>query len=107
MTIKFDPIANTLEVYIKLSLQRALLSEISSNVRSVQVDWSEGTNTIEIFFYFDGEISEEDKESACNVAGEVGGDFDEETRVLEKCIRKDFSLDLPKHRCTVFRRKEL
>lgn len=91
---------------IRLSLQRALLCEISPNLRLVAFEHDDKKKKIAIYFYFDNEITDENKDSASSIAGEVAGDFDEETQVLEECIHLDFPKKLPAHQATVYRRKE-
>ncbi|OGE64701.1 hypothetical protein A3J13_00845 [Candidatus Daviesbacteria bacterium RIFCSPLOWO2_02_FULL_36_8] len=58
-----------------LSVQRALLGEVSFALRGVVVDYEEAKKII-IRCYFDGEISEEDKESMSEVQTSVMADFD-------------------------------
>jgi hypothetical protein len=94
-----------LDIALRLSLQRALLCEVSPNLRMVGIDWDDKNNTIFIYFYFDNMISDENRDSTNSIAAEVGGDFDE-TQVVEKCIQLDFPLKLPKHTYTIYRRKE-
>lgn len=107
MNIKYN--ANnkySFEIAIRLSLQRALLCEVSSNLRMVAVDWNHSENTILIFFYFDKSVSGENKESANCICAEVSGDFDPTTQVIDKCALCDFPNRLPDHSLTVYRRKE-
>ncbi len=96
----------SLEIAIRMSLQRALLNEISSNLRMVAVDWNNKEKKIVIYFYFDREVSEENRDSANCVAGEVTGDFDPQTEITENCIQLNSPLELPNHQCTVYRRRE-
>jgi hypothetical protein len=107
MGIKFNFNSKyTLDIAIRLSIQRALFCQVSSNIRMGAVDWSDEEKKILIRFYFDGEISEENRASANCVSAEVCGDFDEETQVNDECIRLDFSKRLPDHMFTLYRRKE-
>ena len=107
MGIKFNSESEyTLEIAIRLSLQRALLCEISSNLRMVAVDWDNNKIEIILYFYFDGFISQENKDSVNCITGEFSGDFDQEAKMIEKSIRWDFPKELPLHMCTVFRRLE-
>lgn len=97
----------TLNIKIRLSLQRALLCEVDSNLRMVSADWDDKNKKIVLFFYFDGEISDDNKASASCVGGEVSGDFDEDVQIVEKCIRLDLPQQLPlSHMCTAYRRRE-
>ncbi|MCB1106785.1 MAG: hypothetical protein KDK76_01655 [Chlamydiia bacterium] len=92
--------------HIKLSLQRALLCEVSPNLRMVTYDWDEGKQIIHIYFYFDGEVSDDNFDSAICVGGEVAGDFSEDIEVEEHCIQLDFPGRLPQDKPSVYRRKE-
>lgn len=70
-----------------LSIQRALWGEITSNIRGITCSWDDSTITIR--WLFDGEISDEDLESAeCNVTGEVNSDFPDH-EVVAECKRLD------------------
>lgn len=60
---------------VLLSIQRALLGEVSAFLRGVTCSWDE--STINIKCYFDGEPSENDQESMECVASEVMADFPE------------------------------
>lgn len=67
----FDPI-----IKLKLSIQRALLGEITENLFAVTA--SIDGNLIKIVFYFRGEISEDNIERSACVSAEVMGDFPED-----------------------------
>jgi hypothetical protein len=89
-----------------LSVNRALWGEVSSSLRSVQVEY--GRHEIEIFRYFDGEVSEEDMESMSRVASEVAADFPEH-KIYEHSIRVDYPTSInptEESRHIVFMRKE-
>ena len=88
-----------------LSVQRALLGEVSSAMRAVLVEFDE--TRVEITFVFDGEISEEDTESASCVETEVIADMREDSVVTARCLRIDApgEIKLPGER--VFARREL
>lgn len=58
---------------IYLSVQRALLGNVSSALRCVAVDW--GEKWIRIVCYFDGPVSDEDRESMQLMETEVMADF--------------------------------
>lgn len=75
-----------LRVSILLSLQRALLGEITPSLRGVTVGWD--SSEIIIHCFFDGEISYENRESMEVVATEVMADFPEH-KVSVQCFRKD------------------
>jgi hypothetical protein len=58
-----------------LSMNRALWGEVSPALRAARIKWNE--KQVHLFFYYDGEISEKDHESAECVATEVIADFPE------------------------------
>lgn len=60
-------------VNLKLSAQRALLGHVFADLRAVCVNISE--NIIQVYFYIDGEISEEQKELCESVVDEIVADF--------------------------------
>jgi len=88
-----------------LSLNRALLGEVSCRLRCVAA--ATENSEIELYCFFDGEISEDDKESMSSVAGYVAGDFPEYI-VSEQCVRLDAPERIPdqRPRHVVFLRKE-
>ncbi|MFZ4099426.1 MAG: hypothetical protein ACOYKZ_03750 [Chlamydiia bacterium] len=55
--------------YILYATNRALLGEVTPNLRYVLVDWTEPT--IHIAFYYDGPITDQDAATAARVAGRV------------------------------------
>ena len=89
-----------------LSLQRALLCEVTPNLRMVGLEWDDQGKKVFITFYYDGEITDAELDSASCVAGEVYGDFGEDTQVIEKCVRLDYPARLPFHTQSVYHRKE-
>lgn len=107
MNIKYNSEnKHTLEITVKLSLQRALLGEVSDNLRMVAADCNDEQNKITVFFYFDGEISPQNAESANCICAEVSGDFDETTSICDTPIRLDFPERLPPHSLTAYLRQE-
>jgi hypothetical protein len=66
---------------ILLSLQRALLGEVSGSLRGVTCSWDQ--SKIVIRCLFDGEIADDDRESMECVATGVITDFSEQTIELE------------------------
>lgn len=107
MGINYNSAAEySLEMAIRLSIQRALLCQVTSNLRMVAVEWDEEEQKICLLFYFDKEISDEEKDIASSAAGEFWADFDKTTEAIEKYIQLDFPKPLPFHKCTVYRREE-
>ena|SRR5271166_2082228 len=89
-----------------LSVNRALWGEVSSSLRSVQVDF--GKDEICLFCYFDREISAENIESMSLVVSEVAADFPSD-KVREYCIRAYYPTSIKPEedsRHIVFLRKE-
>jgi hypothetical protein len=71
-----------------LSLQRALLGAVPHSLRAVTCNW-EGTK-IKLRFVFDGEIDEEDYETAGIVGTEVIADFPAPWTICEDIVRVDY-----------------
>lgn len=94
-----------LRINVLLSLQRALLGEISPNIRGITCSWD--TSIITIHCYFQAEISDDDRESMECVATEVIADFPEH-RVILECKRLDMPASLNPYTLSawVYRRKE-
>ena len=79
------------EISLQLSLQRALLGEITPNIRGITCACNE--SVIVVRCYFAGEITEEDEDSMDCVATEVISDFPEYAIDLQ-CIAIDMSESL-------------
>lgn len=94
-----------LRIRVLLSLQAALLNNISANIRGITCRWS--TSEITIHCYFQGEISDDDRESMECVATEVIADFPEHKISIE-CKRLDLPEPLNPHTLSawVYRRRE-
>lgn len=73
--------------YVKLSLQRALLGNVTPNIRAIVVEIEE--TKITLFFYFEGETDDDDEELASVVETEVIADFDEVYSIDTKVQRLD------------------
>jgi hypothetical protein len=87
-----------------LSLQRALLGEVSPALRGVSPRL--GGEGLEIWFYLDGPVSGEDRESASCVTSEVAADFPVLSRVEERVERVDAPARLPPETLWAYRRRE-
>ncbi|MCT4713942.1 hypothetical protein MUA01_02905 [Enterobacteriaceae bacterium H18W14] len=74
--------------FFRLSLQRALLGKVTENIRGVIASLDE--NNILLTFYYDGAITEEDKENASEIETEVIADFDEEFTIDTSVKRFDY-----------------
>jgi 5-(carboxyamino)imidazole ribonucleotide synthase len=90
---------------VLLSVQRALLGEISDAVRAVACGWSE--NSVAINCYFDGEITEDDRESMSCLETELLAGFPPEYEVTVSLFRCDSpqSLSIPEGMIPVYSRK--
>ncbi|WP_420128685.1 hypothetical protein [Longimicrobium sp.] len=87
-----------------LSAQRALLGEVSSALRGVSLRLR--GDTLEIAFYFDGPVSEEDRLSASCVGAQVVADFPRLRSVDERIERVDAPAPLPPDPVWAYRRRE-
>jgi hypothetical protein len=74
--------------YFKLSIQRALLGNVTENMRAIMAELSE--NNIKLFFYYDGEVHENDEETVSEIETEVIADFDEDCNFDVNIIRLDY-----------------
>ncbi|WP_458718227.1 hypothetical protein [Pseudomonas gregormendelii] len=92
-------------VMARLSIQKALLGEVSGNLRAVVFSVSE--LFLSVRFYFDGEIDDDDFESASCVETEVLADYKEGWTVTVKCFRLDASEPIFDDGVWVFRRREV
>ena len=96
---------NELRIKVLLSLQVALLGEITHNIRGITCVWN--ISLITIHCYFQGEINADDKESMECVETEIIADFTEHEVNLE-CKRLDLPKPLNPHTLSawVYRRRE-
>jgi hypothetical protein len=97
--------SESLRKKILLSLQRALLGEISPFLRGVTCSWDD--SQICILCIFDGQVSDDDQESMEGVETEVMADFPEISVNLNS-VRLDYPEPLNPQFLTdwVYRRKE-
>jgi hypothetical protein len=75
-----------LRILILLALQRALLGEVSPSLRGVACSWN--SKIINLYAYFDGEVSDDDQDSMETVETEVASSCTEHQMNLE-CIPTD------------------
>ncbi|QBH95503.1 hypothetical protein EKN56_03220 [Limnobaculum zhutongyuii] len=92
--------------YLRLSAQRALLGNVTSNMRSVFVTIT--NKNMQLFFYFDGEFTELDKEIASYVETEIIADFDDDFTIKTYVERLDFpeSIKIINNGWCIYLRKE-
>jgi hypothetical protein len=91
--------------YLKLAAQTALLYEVSPSLRGVAVEWIE--NTIVVYFYNDGEISEDLHDDFISAGTGIIAHYKDGIIIDEKIMRLDYPTSLPHHEHWVYRRKEL
>ncbi len=94
-----------LRTEVLLSLQAALLDEITPNIRGITCGWND--SLITIHSYFQGEISEDDRESMECIATEVIANFPEH-RIDIESKKLDMLESLTPYSLSawVYRRKE-
>lgn len=90
--------------YARLSVQRALLGEVSARVRAVACFVRSGE--LEVKIYIDGNISEEDLESASCVETEIIADYGENNEIRVVCVRADVPSLVGDTGHLVYKRKE-
>jgi hypothetical protein len=90
---------------ILLSINRGLWGEVPPQLRHVMAKFD--SKTIEIRFFIDGAVSDEDVESARCVATEVLADFPNH-HVKEQCVQLDYPSKIPfgEGWRTIYQRKE-
>lgn len=86
-----------------LAAQGGLLDAVTPNLRGVAVEWLE--NTVLVFFYYDGAISDLDQKTASIVSTEVVADFFD-ADIKERITRLDYPNRLSQHDFWAYRRKE-
>jgi hypothetical protein len=89
---------------ILLSVQRALLGEVSPRLRGASANFS--GQSIRIDLYFDGEIAPDDEESVSDVEGEIAADLPPDTVLRVKASRIDVPRELPAAMSWAYRRRE-
>ena len=87
-----------------LALMKALWGEVSPALRAASIKWND--QMVHLFFFYDGEISEEDNESAECVATEVIASFPEHRLEID-IKRLDYPNPLPNDKGElVYKRRE-
>ena len=74
--------------YFRLSIQRALLGNITHNIRAIVAELKH--NDIQLFFYYDGKIQEDDEETASEIGTEVIADFSDDYNLDVNISRIDY-----------------
>jgi|GEM_PF-3375530 len=78
-----------LSVDIRLSLQRALIGNISEHVRGICCDWNDNHEWFRIIFYLDVEPNNEERELQSIVMTEFHCDLPEFKKFYEECVFND------------------
>ncbi|ENN8378984.1 hypothetical protein ACAX46_004456 [Providencia rettgeri] len=88
---------------LKLSAQRALLGVITPNIRAVFVELVE--NDIQVYFYYDGKIQEDNEETASIATSEIIADFYDEFDINLVIKRVDYPMEIiqPNGICVYYR----
>jgi hypothetical protein len=93
----------TLEVLV--AAQRALLGEISENMRAITIKYDE--KSIILRYIFDKEPSEEDLESVSFVETEIAAGQGENEHISSEIVQIRFPGTIPQDELRVYRRKEI
>lgn len=90
---------------LKLSMQSALLGSITENMRNIAVDLT--GNKITLYFFINGDITDDDKENISIIETEVIADFEDEFDIEAIIKRIDYPKPIILERgCSIFQRKE-
>ncbi len=99
MKVDFDPVIDA-----RLSIQRALLGEITPELRAIV--FSVDTQILDVRFYFNGPLTEEVRESVSCVETEILADYDPEVMVSVHCIQLDYPAQIDDSGVWVYQRRE-
>lgn len=82
-------------ILLRLSIQSALVGEITPNIRRVIVNIIE--KKIKLFFFLDGEITEDMEEDISCIETEVIADFEQDYTIETMIKRIDFPIKINMH----------
>lgn len=86
-------------------MQSALLGSITENMRNIAVDLT--GNKITLYFFINGDITDDDKENISIIETEVIADFEDEFDIEAIIKRIDYPKPIILERgCSIFQRKE-
>ncbi len=88
---------------VLLSVWHALIGEITLKMRAIYVDWDD--RTIYLYFFLDGEFTEEEKEDIRCIESEVISQLPDDDYELH-CTRLDFPQSIVCPGQCIYRRKE-
>lgn len=86
-----------------LSMNRAMWGEISPTLRAIQISWN--TEKIYIFYYYDGEIADEDRFSAECISTEMMAGYPD-YELEENIIQWNYPKPIPDNGELVYMRRE-
>lgn len=89
---------------ILFSVQRALLGEVRPNLRVVTANYDD--SHVVISFYFDGPVSDDDRETASEIETEVIAYFPPAIKIAANCIRVDAPERITDGGLWIYARKE-
>ena len=92
------------DVELRLVLQTALLGAVGPRLRAVS--YERRGEDVEIGFWFDGPVSDEDRESASVAVTEVIAALPADVRVSEQVVRWDAPARIPPGIRRVYQRRE-
>ena len=92
--------------YALLSIQSALLGEITPELRAVTIDLDLGKEVFYAFFYYDGEVSEERIDLWDCVICEASADLGVPCFVESRIERLDYPIKIPSGKYCAYLRKE-
>ncbi len=89
---------------VLVAFQKALLGEVSRDLRAVVAVWSD--TTIDFDCYFDGPIAASDVDSMARVRADVASRFPAAHRTAHHLHRIDYPFHIPKDRIAIYSRWE-
>lgn len=92
--------------YGLLSAQHALLGSVTPNLRVVTINVNNEKKLVKVCFFYDGEISEEDFDTANTAMTEIISDFPSEYELEEHIERVDSPNPISIDGRIAFKRKE-
>ena len=96
-----------LSVEIRLSMQRALVCNLSSHVRGICCDWDDNKKWFKIIYYLDIEPNEDERELQSIAMTEFHCDLQDFEKFHEECIYSEESFEnLDKLRLVILWRNE-
>ena len=90
---------------VLVAVQQALLGEVSARLRAVTVAYTD--MSIHLDCYYDGEITDEDREAMSCAETELIAMSPETHRITHQVHRKDYPAAIPKDTTWAFYRKEV